>query len=70
MANGQSPGTRRFTLEAARTVAGYHLLVGLDAWSEDPGAMVVHIIDIWPDRWPHPEWSPRNRPISDGSTAR
>ena len=24
----QSPGIRRFTVEAARTVAGYHLLVG------------------------------------------
>lgn len=35
-------------VEAARTVAGYHFLVGLEAWSEDPGAMVVHVIDIWP----------------------
>lgn len=51
----QSPGIRRFTVEAARTVAGYHLLVGLDAWSDDPGAMVIHVIDIWPDRWPHPD---------------
>jgi len=48
----QSPGVRRFTVEAARTVAGYHLLVGLDAWADDPGAMVVHAIDVWPDRWP------------------
>lgn len=48
----RSPGVRRFTVEAARTVAGYHLLVGLDAWAADPGAMVVHVIDIWPDRWP------------------
>ena len=48
----QSPGIRRFTVEAARTVAGYHLLVGLDTWADDPGALVIHVIDIWPDRWP------------------
>ncbi len=48
----QSPNIRRFTVEAARTVAGYHLLVGLDTWAEDPGALVVHVIDIWTDRWP------------------
>jgi hypothetical protein len=48
----QSPGIRRFTVEAARTVAGYHLLVGLDTWADVPGAMVVHLIDIWTDRWP------------------
>ncbi len=47
-----APGTRRFTVDAARTVSGYHLLVGLDTWSEDPGAMVVHVIDVWADRWP------------------
>lgn len=49
----QSPGVRRFTVEAARTVAGFHLLVGLDIWADDPGAMVVHVIDIWADRWPN-----------------
>ncbi|MGF1597376.1 MAG: hypothetical protein ACFCVK_10690 [Acidimicrobiales bacterium] len=48
----QSPGIRRFTVGTARTVAGYHLLVGLDTWADDPGAVVVHVIDIWPDRWP------------------
>lgn len=48
----RSPGVRRFTVEAARTVAGYHLLVGLDAWADDPGALVIHMIDIWNDRWP------------------
>jgi hypothetical protein len=48
----QSPGIRRFTVAAARTVAGYHLLVGLDPWADDPGALVVHVIDIWTDRWP------------------
>ena len=47
-----SPGIRRFTVEAARTVGGFHLLVGLDTWSAEPGAMVVHVIDIWSDRWP------------------
>ena len=51
----QSPGIRRLTVEAARTVAGHHLLVGLDTWSDDPGAVVVHVIDIWPDRWPDKE---------------
>ena len=48
----RAPGLRRFTVEAARTVAGYHFLVGLDAWDEDPGAVVIHVIDIWSDRWP------------------
>ena len=48
----RSPGVRRFTVAAARTVAGYHLLVGLDTWSDQAGAMVVYVIDIWPDRWP------------------
>ncbi len=47
-----APSIRRFTVEAARTVAGYHLPVGLDAWAEEAGAMVVHVIDIWSDRWP------------------
>ncbi len=51
----QSPGIRRFTVEAAPTVAGYHLLVGLDAWADDPGAMVVHVIDIWLANWPDPD---------------
>ncbi len=46
-----SPGTRRFTIEAGRAVAGFHLLVGLDPWSEDAGGLVVHVIDIWPERW-------------------
>ena len=48
----QAPGIRRFTVEAARTVAGYHLLVGLDTWADEPGAIVIHVIDIWSDRWP------------------
>ena len=47
-------GIRRFTVDAARTVAGYHLLVGLDTWADEPSAMVVHVIDIWSDRWPGP----------------
>ena len=50
-----APGVRRFTVEAARTVSGYHLIVGLDTWSDDPGAMVVHVIDVWADRWPNVE---------------
>lgn len=48
----QALGIRRFTVEAARTVAGYHLLVGLDTWADDPGAMVIHVVDVWADRWP------------------
>lgn len=51
----QAPGIRRFTVEAARTVAGYHLLVGLDTWANEAGAIVVHVIDVWPDRWPKPD---------------
>lgn len=53
----RAPGIRRFTVEAARTVAGYHFLVGLDTWHEDPRAVVVHVIDIWSDRWPTPDQS-------------
>ena len=48
----QSPGVRRFTVESARTVAGFHLLVGLDPWADEPDAVVVHVIDIWADEWP------------------
>ena len=50
----QAPGIRRFTVEAGRTCAGYHLFVGLDAWSVDAGAMVIYHVDIWPDGWPSP----------------
>lgn len=49
----QAPGIRRFTVETARTVAGYHLLIGLDTWADEADAMVIHVIDIWPDRWPN-----------------
>ena len=48
----QSPGIRRFTVDAARTVGGYHLLLGLDTWADEAAAVVVHVIDIWSDRWP------------------
>jgi hypothetical protein len=51
----QSPGIRRFTVAAARTVAGTTCWSASIPWAEDPGALVVHVIDIWTDRWPADE---------------